>query len=129
MEILLTGSSGFLSRFLIKGILNNNILKLSRTHSDYNIDLHKHTPIFNKNFDLVIHSAGKAHTTSITQVEKDSFHDVNVIGTQNLLKGLTNNLPKQFVFISSVSVYGLMVGENISETTPLLANDPYGKVK
>jgi len=129
MEILLTGSSGFLSRFLIKGILNSNILKLSRTHSDYNIDLYKHTPIFNKNFDLVIHSAGKAHITPLTQVEKDSFHNVNVIGTQNLLKGLTNNLPKQFVFISSVSVYGLIEGESISESTPMLATDPYGKSK
>lgn len=129
MEILLTGSSGFLSSFLIKGILNCNILKLSKTKSDYNIDLSKFTPVFNKNFDLVIHAAGKAHSIPKTQEEIVSFNNINVIGTQNLLNGLINNLPKQFVFISSVSVYGLTSGESISETTPLLANDPYGKSK
>lgn len=129
MKILLTGSSGFLSSFLIKGILNCNILKLSRTKSDYNIDLSEYTPVFNKNFDLVIHAAGKAHSKPKTQEEIDSFNNINVIGTQNLLNGLINNLPKQFVFISSVSVYGLIEGENISESTPLLANDPYGKSK
>ena len=129
MEILLTGSSGFLSSFLIKGILNCNILKLSRTKSDFNIDLSKYTPVFNKTFDLVIHAAGKAHSIPTTQEEIVSFNNINVIGTQNLLKGLINNLPKQFVFISSVSVYGITSGESISEMTPLLANDPYGNSK
>lgn len=129
MEILVTGSSGFLSSFLIKGILNCNIFKLSRTKSDYNIDLSRFTPVFNKNFDLVIHAAGKAHSIPKTQEEIVSFNNINVIGTQNLLNGLINNLPKQFVFISSVGVYGLTSGESISETTPLLANDPYGKSK
>ena len=129
MEILITGSSGFLSSFLIKGILNCNILKLSRSKSDYNIDLSKFTPVFNKKFDLVIHAAGKAHSIPKTQEEIVSFNNINVTGTQNLLNGLINNLPKQFVFISSVSVYGLTSGESISETSPLLANDPYGKSK
>jgi len=129
MEILLTGSTGFLSSFLIKGILNCNFLKLSRTHSDYNIDLYSNTPVFNKNFDLVIHTAGKAHSIPKTQKEKESFFNINVLGTQNLLNGLKNNLPKQFVFISSVSVYGLISGENISENTPLMATDAYGKSK
>jgi nucleoside-diphosphate-sugar epimerase len=129
VEILLTGSSGFLSSFLIKGILNCNILKLSRTKSDFNIDLSKYTPVFNKTFDLVIHAAGKAHSIPTTQEEIVSFNNINVIGTQNLLKGLINNLPKQFVFISSVSVYGITSGESISEMTPLLANDPYGNSK
>jgi nucleoside-diphosphate-sugar epimerase len=129
MEILLTGSSGFLSNILIKNFTNCNILKLSRTHSDYNIDLSKFTPVFNRNFDLVIHTAGKAHSNPKTQEEINSFNNINFIGTQNLLNGLKNNLPKQFVFISSVSVYGLISGESISETTPLLANDPYGKSK
>jgi nucleoside-diphosphate-sugar epimerase len=59
----------------------------------------------------------------------DSFYDVNVVGTINLLLGLSKCPPKQFVFISSVSVYGLIKGENIDESFPLLAEDPYGKSK
>ena len=129
MEILLTGSNGFLARYLKTGISKHNIFNLSRNNSDYNLDLSLFIPFFNEKFDLVIHSAGKAHTIPITQEERDSFNKINVIGTNNLLNGLSNKLPKQFVFISSVSVYGLMAGENIAETSPLLATDPYGKSK
>ena len=47
----------------------------------------------------------------------------------NLLKGLSNSLPKRFVFISSVSVYGSIFGVNLNENCSLLAEDPYGKSK
>jgi nucleoside-diphosphate-sugar epimerase len=129
MEILLTGSNGFLARFLKLGISNCNIFNFSRNHSDYNLDLSLSIPVFRKNFDLVIHTAGKAHSIPKSQEEISSFNGINVLGTKNLVQGLNDYLPKQFVFISSVSVYGLITGENISETSPLLATDPYGKSK
>ena len=66
----------------------------------------------------------------MNDVQSLEFHNVNVVGTNNLLKALIKNqLPKQFIYISSVSVYGLIEGENISESYPLLAEDPYGKSK
>ncbi len=37
--------------------------------------------------------------------------------------------PSKFVFISSVSVYGLVSGYNIDESSELLAKDPYGLSK
>ena len=87
-------------------------------------------PSFNHKFDLVIHSAGKAHSIPKTPLEKQLFHDVNVKGTRNLLTGLEkSNLPKSFVFISSVSVYGQEFGENINEDFPLQAKDSYGLSK
>ncbi len=127
--ILLTGSNGFLGKYLINNLPAIIIKTLNRSTSDYEVDLSINIPYFTDNFDTVIHNAGKAHFVPKTDLEKHLFHDVNVLGTQNLLKGLTNNLPKQFVFISSVSVYGLIEGESISESTPLLATDPYGKSK
>jgi nucleoside-diphosphate-sugar epimerase len=126
---LLTGSNGFLGKYLINNLPAIIIKTLNRSTSDYEVDLSINIPYFTDNFDTVIHNAGKAHFVPKTDLEKHLFHDVNVLGTQNLLKGLTNNLPKQFVFISSVSVYGLIEGESISESTPLLATDPYGKSK
>ena len=42
---------------------------------------------------------------------------------------IENKLPKKFIYISSVSVYGLNQGENINEDNPLVAEDPYGKSK
>ena len=129
MNLLITGSNGFLAKQLIFFLPNYNFKTLSRTNSNFNIDLSNSVPIFNETFELVIHAAGKAHSTPKTQEDKDTFYITNVNGTQNLLTGLLNNLPKQFVYISSVSVYGLIQGQNITENTTLLANDPYGKSK
>jgi nucleoside-diphosphate-sugar epimerase len=79
---------------------------------------------------LVIHAAGKAHTVPKTVSERKQFHDVNVEGTLNLLKGLeVSGVPKQFVFISSVSVYGQESGVGINEGLKLEAKDAYGLSK
>jgi nucleoside-diphosphate-sugar epimerase len=132
MICLLTGGSGFLGYFISKTISENNILvSLSRNSKQYPICLDQKVPFFSDKFDLVIHAAGKAHSVPKTSLEKQSFFEVNFKGTQNLLKGLeeSQSLPKAFVFISSVAVYGRENGINISEDAPLLANDSYGLSK
>jgi len=130
MKILLTGSNGFVGHNIYNNLaIKNEILTLNTRNSDYNFNLFLDSIEFNTSFDLIIHAAGKAHFIPKTNEEINVFHNVNVQGTKNLLQGLSFNLPKQFVLISSVSVYGLSVGENIEETWPLLATDPYGKSK
>lgn len=130
-NILLTGSNGFLGKIIINEL--DEILKittLSRSSGDYKICLNKQIPCFKNEFDLVIHAAGKAHSIPKTEIEKKEFYEVNVLGTQNLLKGLENSyIPKEFVFISSVSVYGQDFGSQIDENFPLEATDPYGLSK
>ena len=80
---------------------------------------------------MVIHAAGKAHKIPKTKIEVSQFFEVNMKGTQNLLISLEqlSQLPKYFVFISTVAVYGLDSGMKIGENTPLLAIDPYGLSK
>lgn len=131
MKILITGANGFLGKIIYQKLSPIfDITTLARRDSDYNIDLSSEQNInFTKQFDLVIHLAGKAHLVSKTSIDIDLFFNNNVKGTKNLLNAFINNIPKQFVFISSVSVYGLIEGEYISETTSLLAQDPYGKSK
>jgi nucleoside-diphosphate-sugar epimerase len=131
MNILLTGSNGFFGKIILSHLSNSNILwGLSRNGSDYNCYLEKHVPKFNLNFNLVIHAAGKAHSLSKKIQDSSDLHVVNVIGTQNLLEGLVKSgIPKYFVFISSVSVYGKDFGSGIDENAPLLAKDPYGLSK
>lgn len=132
--VILTGSSGFLGKAILKYFsdLKINVLTIGRLPSN-NIycDLTLGSPkIHLNNIDLVIHSAGKAHFTPISEEDAMVFHSVNVLGTINLLKGFTGKkIPKYFIYISSVSVYGLTKGNLIDETTPLLATDPYGKSK
>lgn len=90
----------------------------------------KEVPSFTDSFEYIIHSAGKAHSIPKTEIEKSEFFNVNVNGTKKLLVGLSKNkLPKYFVLISSVSVYGLATGVNINEEQLLNAKDPYGQSK
>jgi GlcNAc-P-P-Und epimerase len=127
--ILLTGSNGFLGKHIVEG-LNVQSLSVGRSSTnDVIVDLSREIPLLPK-VNLVIHAAGKAHFVPKTDIEKQSFYDVNVKGTENLLKGLeAAGLPKQFVFISSVSVYGLLSGNYIKEDEPLTAKDAYGNSK
>jgi nucleoside-diphosphate-sugar epimerase len=129
--ILVTGANGFLGSTIVKGIDSIHIIKkLSQTTGDYQLSLDNQIPNFIHKFNLVIHAAGKAHSIPQTEQEKQSFYNVNVLGTKNLLKGLDDaGVPEQFVFISSVSVYGKEFGENIDEDYPLLAKDAYGLSK
>ncbi len=127
--ILLTGSNGFLGKHIVTGLKAEYVTVGRSSNCDVIADLSVEIPLLPK-VNLVIHSAGKAHSVPKTDVEKQSFFDVNVTGTENLLKGLENSgLPNQFIFISSVSVYGLTLGNNIDEDHPLMATDPYGKSK
>jgi len=128
--ILLTGSSGFLGKAIQSEMGTVPVKTLSRTDSDYQVNLQLEIPRFKEQFELVIHAAGKAHSVPRTELEKQNFFDVNVTGTANLLKGLENStLPKSFIFISSVSVYGKEGGVQIKENDPLLATDAYGRSK
>src|SRR6476646_6476836 len=118
--IILTGSSGFLGQHFVKELQKERILSIGRTNAHLIYNLATQIPQLPA-ADLVIHSAGKAHIVPKTAQQKQEFFDVNVTGTKNLLKGLEQapSLPKSFIFISSVSVYGLDKGKNIKETHPL----------
>jgi nucleoside-diphosphate-sugar epimerase len=80
---------------------------------------------------MIVHNAGKAHLVPRNEKENKEFYEVNLNGTRHLLEGLDVLLqkPKCFVFVSTVAVYGLEVGENINEMDPLNGISPYAKSK
>lgn len=131
MKILLTGSSGFLGNYIYEYLSSeNSVDTLNRTNSACNINLAKSIPVLNNDYNLVIHCAGLAHKNNTRKSDFKLFNAVNVRGTDNLLIGLKNNkLLKNFIFISSVSVFESIHEEEIDKNCPLNAKDPYGKSK
>lgn len=134
MSILVTGSNGFLGNHVCKAFNEKKIVydTIGRNSaSNVIFDFEKDKNLILKNqYSSVVHIAGKAHFVPKNEADIDSFHNVNVEGTRILLKALENqtNL-KQFVFISSVAVYGLPKGNLIDENYELKATDPYGLSK
>jgi nucleoside-diphosphate-sugar epimerase len=136
MKVLLTGATGFLGKYLLSELNAQHIQvdSIGRTvENTYQCDLSNDilTLPSDSAYDMVVHNAGKAHFVPQNEAEGKVFYDVNVGGTEKLLEGITSlkNKPKCIVFVSTVAVYGLELGENIDEIAPLLGNTPYSKSK
>ena len=132
MTLLFTGASGFLGNNIIH-LLNGtyNIISVGLSPQDtYLVDIATDIPTFIDAFDVVFHAAGKAHSVPKTEAEKRLFFDVNLQGTKNLCTALERSgIPKAFIFISTVAVYGCDSGENITEEHPLNGTTPYALSK
>lgn len=97
---------------------------------DYTVDIAKEVPVLCERYDVVLHAAGKAHSVPRNEVEKQIFFDVNLQGTKNLCIALEKRgVPRAFIFISTVAVYGCDYGENITEEHPLDGSTPYAMSK
>lgn len=131
-RLLLTGASGFLGTNIyphLSKIYNINTVGLSKTNT-YIVDLSESMPVFKEQYNTILHIAGKAHTVPKNEKEKQLFFDVNVQGTKNLCAGLEKvGIPTSFIFVSTVAVYGVDLGENITEEHPLNGNTPYALSK
>ena len=131
-KLLFTGASGFLGQNTLYNLMQTYKVKTIGLTSvdDFNLNLANEIPQFNESYDVVLHAAGKAHSIPKTEAEKKVFFDVNLQGTKNLCMALEKSgVPKSFIFISTVAVYGLDFGEEINEDYPLNGNTPYALSK
>lgn len=137
MRILVTGSSGFIGRFLIPELT-------AKGHEVVGLDVCV-GPEFGAGFrfsrgnvldvdvvgrsmegiDLVIHLAAEHKDFGVPD---GLYHEVNVEGTKNLLRCATERAVGKFVFFSSVAVYGnspVPTHEGLKCSPEL----PYGRTK
>ncbi len=132
-KLLFTGGTGFLGRN-IKPILDKTyevttigIMDADMIKADFVTD----TPVLPERYDVVLHAAGKAHIYPKTEADRKSFYDVNLTGTIHLCDALEKiGLPKAFVFISSMNVYGDEPGKmDTEDSRPLSGDSPYADSK
>lgn len=132
-KLLFTGGTGFLGRN-IKPILDKNyevttigIMDADMIKANFVTD----TPELPERYDIVLHAAGKAHIYPKTEAERQAFYDVNLTGTIHLCDALEKvGVPKAFVFISTMNVYGDAPGNMDTEDSRSLVGDsPYSDSK
>ncbi|NDV65761.1 NAD(P)-dependent oxidoreductase [Bacteroides sp. 224] len=125
MSILITGASGFIGSFLVQEALKRKLgvwagirstsskkylrerkihfLELDFAHpNELRAQLAGHKGTYNK-FDYIIHCAGLTKTTNPKEFDK-----VNYLQTKYFVDTLRelNMVPKQFIYISTLSVFG-----------------------
>ncbi|WP_321480240.1 NAD-dependent epimerase/dehydratase family protein [uncultured Bacteroides sp.] len=132
MKLLFTGASGFLGKNIYP-ILKDmyDITTVGLTVGDnYQVNISSEIPDFSETYDIILHAAGKAHSVPKTDAEKKLFFNVNLQGTKNLCTAFEKSgIPKVFIFISTVAVYGCEFGEGITEEHPLNGTTPYAVSK
>ena len=132
--LLITGIHGFVGSQLIPLLKSNyNIYGLdiiNKLNNDIVDTIHWDSLERVPKCDVVLHLSGKAHSVPKTAEEVQVFYDVNLGLTKKLCAGLEKSgVPKSFVFVSTVAVYGLEAGENITEDFPLNGINPYALSK
>lgn len=104
MNILLTGHSGFVGSYLsshLRKIGSQKVYVLTRKFQI--VDLETGLLSQNSTFDVVIHCAG----TTPGFFRKSNLYKVgNLDFTKKLCLRLSNNIPRQFIFLSTCQVYG-----------------------
>jgi len=120
MRVLLTGASGFIG---------------SAFYREYQTDFEIEHVSFRKaadeiavnGIDVVVHLSALVH--QMGGAEESAYHQVNVTKTVALAKKAKASGVKQFVFMSSVKVYGEESNTPYNEGSPCYPKDPYGKSK
>lgn len=121
MKILLTGSSGFVGNYFINKYKGKyDIKRFSFLHDDI-------ASLSLEDFDAVFHLSALVHQMSGASVEE--YEKVNVTQTLELAKKAKEVGVKQFVFMSTVKVYGEETDLPYSENSECYPQDEYGKSK
>ena len=120
MRLLLTGASGFIGSSFYSNY--QNVFKIETFSFQKELDL-----LSVNNIDTLIHLSALVH--QMNGASEEAYNEVNIVKTVALAKKAKRAGVKQFIFISSVKVYGEESDTPYSETTPCHPKDPYGKSK
>ncbi len=119
-NVLVTGSKGYLGSSFM------NLFKNKYTFEKFSLLSQKIEDINFENIDVILHCAALVHQKVEYSYEK--YQEINVSYPVKLAKLAKQNGVKQFVFISTIAVYG-EDEEKLDENTVCNPITPYGKSK
>jgi len=145
VKFVVTGGLGFIGSYIVKHLLSQNhqvtvVDNFSRGRLENlagfeeKIDIQKLDILeFDSLKEIISNSDGIFHQAALTSVpesfiQKEKYHSVNVVGTENIFK-LAKEFGIKVVYASSSSVYGNTTSVPIKEDFDKNPINPYGITK
>ncbi len=141
-SVLVTGANGFLGSVLVNDLLESgyDIRALVRNPAlpSYrkavevivgDIRDPQCTKQASAGCDTIVHLAGQAHALDDDHVSDQDYQSINVDGTKHLLDGAVAGGVRQFIFASSVKVFGETTIGAVDESEPPAPQSPYAQSK
>ena len=132
MKYLISGGQGFLGSYLATNLSNSGhvVKTIGRSkENDIVVDLSQNFFKVQSNFDYIIHTASIVHNELHNQSFSSPIIMTDLQITENFLKSISEIKFKKFIFLSSVSVYGLNCGIQIDTNQSTLPLSGYGLSK
>lgn len=143
MNVLITGSGGFIGRNLVHKFLrigssvtalyrstmprqHGREARLALVQHDLSKPLPENTQALD-GIDVLIHAASHTHITPNSTMEK--YLRSNIEGMKNIIDFAIKKKVKKFIYLSTVSVYGEISNPILTEETPLNRPNLYGASK
>lgn len=128
-RVLITGTSGYLGTSFEQYIKNlNGNMPQNLWHVTFvSMRNEKWKEMDFSEYDVILHAAGIVHKKEEPNMEQ-LYYDVNYKLTKELAEKAKHDGVKQFVFLSTMSVYGVVSGRITKDTKPAPTNF-YGKSK
>jgi len=113
-KVLVTGATGFLGKYLIEELLNNNYEIVAQGRKEnvlnnlkekYNVQILKCSLDEIKDIDLKVDYVIHAAALSTVWGKWEDFYNSNVVGTKNVIDFCKKNNVKRLVYVSSPSIY------------------------
>ena len=113
-NVLVTGATGFLGKYLIEELLNNDYEVVAQGRKEnvlsdikekYNVKILKCSLDEIKNVKLKVDYVIHAAALSTVWGKWEDFYNSNVIGTENVIDFCKKNNVKRLVYVSSPSIY------------------------
>ncbi len=134
--VLVTGAQGFLGSAIVELLVKQSVPVRALVRSahasngmvDYQVaDIADRAAMVKamEGVSVVIHAAGLAHK----RAPAEQFHQVNAVGTANVMEAAVRAKVKRFVLVSSVSVYGSRPPADCSEQHLPRPETPYAHSK
>ena len=140
--VLVTGASGFLGSAMVKDLLESGFDIRALVRHPGSSSYPKSVEIIvgdirdpqcakqaSAGCDRVVHLAGQAHALDDDHLSEQDYQSINVDGTKHLLDGAVAGGVRQFIFVSSVKVFGETTIGCVDESEPPAPQSPYAQSK